>query len=86
MMDPRRLPRDVVAAANSTKTGFCATAATGMGSEGYYDDTCAGYGLVTVLQDPDRLVLQVADENGVIRIAHTVVTELPTPTLNRRAW
>ncbi len=73
-------PEMCVAAANSTKTVSCATAATGTWSEGYYDDTCAGYGLVTVLQNPDRLVLQVADQNGVIRVAYTVVAELPTPT------
>ena len=73
-------PEMCVAAANSTKTGFCATAATGTWSEGYFDDTCPGYGLVTLLQNPDRLVLQVADQDGVIRVAYTVVAELPTPT------
>ncbi len=73
-------PEMCVAAANQTKGGFCATAATGTWSEGYFDDTCAGYGLVSVLQNPDRLVLQVADQDGVIRVAHTVVAEMPTPT------
>ncbi|MEO7724833.1 MAG: alkaline phosphatase D family protein, partial [Chthoniobacterales bacterium] len=73
-------PEMCVAGANQTRADFCATAATGTWSEGYFDDTCAGYGLVSVLQNPDRLVLQVADQNGVIRVAYTVVAELPTPT------
>lgn len=73
-------PEMCVAAANATKDEFCATAPTGTWSEGYFDDTCAGYGLVSVFQNPDRLVLQVADQDGVIRIAHTVLAELPPPT------
>jgi len=73
-------PEMCVATANQTRTGFCATAATGTWSEGYFDDTCAGYGLISVLQNPDRLILQVADPDGVIRVAYTVLAETPTPT------
>ena len=73
-------PEMCVAASNSTRTGFCATAATGTWSEGFFDDTCPGYGLVTVWQNPDRLVLQAADQDGVIRVAYTVLAELPAPT------
>lgn len=73
-------PEMCVAAANQTRTGFCATAATGTWSEGYYDDTCAGYGLVSVLQNPDRLILQVADQWGTIHVAYTVTDQSPPPT------
>ena len=73
-------PEMCVAQANETDTGFCASAPRGRWSEGYFDDTCAGYGLVTVLQNPDRLILQIADQNGIIHIAYTVNNEAPTPT------
>jgi alkaline phosphatase D len=52
--------------------GNCPTSAFGVWSEGYYQDNCTGYGLVKILQNPDRLVLQVKDEYGNRQIAHTV--------------
>jgi alkaline phosphatase D len=73
-------PEMCVAKANETQAGFCASAATGIWSEGYYDDTCAGYGLVTILQNPDRLVLQVKDQDGVAHVSYTVLSDTPTPT------
>ena len=73
-------PEMSVTQANETDTGFCASAATGIWSEGYYDDTCAGYGLVSVAQNPDRVTLQVMDEDGVAHITYVVVDGTPTPT------
>jgi hypothetical protein len=69
-----------VAAANQTKTDSCPTDATGTSSEGYFLDTCAGYGLVTILQNPNRLILQVMDQDGVPRVSYTVPDTMPTPT------
>jgi hypothetical protein len=69
-----------MAKANETQTGFCASAATGIWSEGYYDDTCARYGLVTILKNPDRLILQVKDQDGVTHVSYTVLSDTPTPT------
>jgi alkaline phosphatase D len=51
----------------------CASARVGIWSEGYYNDTCSGFGLVTILENPDRLILQVADEFGAIKISYTVL-------------
>ena len=42
--------------------GGCPTSGPGTWSEGYFDDTCSGFGLVTILEEPDRLILQAADE------------------------
>jgi len=52
----------------------CSTDLPGDWSEGFYDDTCTAYGLVTILQNPDRLILQVADQDGNIHISYTVLT------------
>jgi alkaline phosphatase D len=44
-------------------------------SEGiYYNDTgpCNGYGVVTVLTNPDRLLFEVKDENGTTRLSYIV--------------
>ena len=65
-------PEMCVSGANQIGTGNCATARQGIWSEGYYDKDCAGYGLVTVLQNPDRIALQAVDQFGVIRVSHTV--------------
>jgi len=73
-------PEMCVAQANRTINFSCATAPNGTWSEGYYDDTCAGYGLVNIDRNPDRLVLQAVDEFGIIRIAYTVNDETPPPT------
>ena len=60
--------------------GDCASAQNGTWSEGYYDDTCTGYGLVTVLQNPDRLILEVKDQDGITQVSYVVVDEMPSPT------
>ena len=60
---------------NSEKpTGFpCSTSPQGVWSEGYFEDPCSGYGRVTILQNPDRLVLESVDETGTTRLSYTVV-------------
>ena len=74
-------PEMCVAGANSRQVAHqCATGPPGTWSEGYYDDTCPGFGLVTILEDPDRVILQAADEYGTIHISYTVVAPTPTPT------
>ena len=66
-------PEMSVAQSNSPQvSGECATAPQGIWSEGFYDDTCSGFGLVTIEENPDRLILQTADEFGNIRISYTV--------------
>ena len=66
-------PEMCVAQPNSIQVGNrCASAGIGRWSEGYYNDTCSGFGLVTILRNPDRLVLQMADEFGTIHISYTV--------------
>ena len=58
---------------NGNETGHCATTDyNGTWSEGYYTDSCIGFGLVTVSQALDELILQVADQYGVIHISYTV--------------
>ena len=52
--------------------GSCPTHRPGLWSEGYYQGNCAGYGLVKILQNPDRLILQVKDEDGNLQITYTV--------------
>jgi len=74
-------PEMSVAGANSRQVAHqCETGAHGTWSEGYYDDTCPGFGLVTILEDPDRVILQAADEYGTIHISYTVAGPTPTPT------
>ena len=43
-------------------------------------ETCSGYGLVTVLQNPDRLILEVKDQDGLTHVSHVVLDEIPNPT------
>ena len=69
-------PEMCVAAANQTKNTSCATDRNGTWSEGYYDETCAGFGLVSILRNPDRLVLEAADEFGIIHLAYTVADQM----------
>ena len=65
---------------NSNKTVTrCSTAIEGTWSEGYYEGDCSGYGRVTVLQNPDRLVLETADEFGVTHLSYTVSSAGSTP-------
>ena len=50
----------------------------GTWSEGiYYDEDlmCNGYGVVSVLTDPDRVLLEVKDETGATRLSYTVPAE-----------
>ncbi len=73
-------PEMSVAAANPREQDArCSTAFQGAWSEGYFEDPCPGYGLVTVLTRPHRLILQAADESGAIRVAYTVPNTTPTP-------
>lgn len=68
---------------NNEHTGDCATASRGTWSEGYYDATCSGYAKATILQDPDRMLLETADQFGVTHLSYTVnavATPTPTPT------
>jgi alkaline phosphatase D len=66
-------PEMCVAQPNSIQVGNrCATARVGQWSEGFYNDTCSGFGLVTILKNPDRLTLQMADEFGTLHISYTV--------------
>ena len=59
----------------------CPTDGTGNWSEGYdLADGCDGYGLVTISENPDRLILQAVDQYGNIRVSYTVATGSPTPT------
>jgi alkaline phosphatase D len=51
---------------------ICPTGQFGVWSEGYYQGGCAGYGLVKVLQNPDRLVLRAMDQFGNVQISYTV--------------
>ena len=74
-------PEMCVAKANSkTPRIKCATDPPGTWSQGFYNDTCSGFGLVTILEAPDRLILQAADEYGNIHISYTVSDATPTPT------
>jgi len=53
----------------------CATSFPGNWSEGIYFNSagaCNGYGVVTVLTNPDRLLLEVKDENGNIRLSYVI--------------
>ncbi len=65
-------PEMCVGVPNAEQSGHCATATPGRWSEGYYDQTCAGYSLVNVLQNPDRMILQTADQFGNIHLSYTV--------------
>ena len=50
----------------------CATADKGIWSEGYYEETCTGFGLVTISKRPPQLTLQAADQDGNIQISYTI--------------
>lgn len=80
-------PEMCVPEANSPRGGYCATGTPGSWSEGYYDDTCAGYSLVTITQEPTQLTLQTFDQFGVVHLSYTIAdgqapppTATPTPT------
>ena len=58
--------------------GDCPTGRLGVWSEGYYRGNCTGYGLVTILKNPDRLILQVKDEYGNLQISYSVSGRIST--------
>jgi alkaline phosphatase D len=58
----------------------CSTGPEGIWSEGYFEDPCSGYGVVSILQDPDRLVLEAVDESGIVHVSYEVTGGSPTPT------
>jgi alkaline phosphatase D len=59
--------------------GGCPTSPPGTWSEGYAQDNCKGFSLVTVSTDPDQLNLQVLDQFGNTSISYTV-SDQPSPT------
>jgi alkaline phosphatase D len=73
-------PEMCVTQPNAARGGFCATGPLGNWSEGYYNDSCSGYGLVTIQHDPDRLTLQLADQDGVKHLSYTLTDDTPTPS------
>ncbi len=50
----------------------CGTGPPGQWSEGYDNRSCAGYGRITVLQNPDRMVLEGVDQFGASQVSYTV--------------
>jgi alkaline phosphatase D len=60
--------------------GGCPTAPAGTWSEGYYDASCKGFGLVKIFNNPDRLILRAMDEFGNTKISYTISDGTPTPT------
>jgi len=52
----------------------CATGREGLWSEGKYGSPgpCMGYGVGTILTDPDRVMLEVKDQDGNVRLSFTV--------------
>ena len=79
---PGRLSRNVRAPGQRfCAAGYCAQlASVGDWSEGYYDDSCSGFALVTISQNPDRLTLQTADEYGTVHLSYEIAAAQPTPT------
>jgi hypothetical protein len=74
-------PEMCVAAPNSRRVAYdCPTSGDGAWSEGNFQDPCSGFGVVTVMENPDRLLLQAVDEFGVTRVAYTVSDAPPNPT------
>jgi alkaline phosphatase D len=74
-------PEMCVPQPNSEKPGApCSTDPEGIWSEGFFEGPCSGYGRVTILQNPDRLVLESVDESGTTRLSYTVTAATPTPT------
>jgi alkaline phosphatase D len=67
-------PEMTVSQANGI--GGCPTAPSGHWSQGFYrDPTCRGYGVVTISHNPDKLVLEVADEFGTSKISYSVLQQ-----------
>jgi alkaline phosphatase D len=73
-------PEMLVPAANmnSCNSTGSANLPLGIWSEGTYGgeipppSLCRGYGVVTVLTNPDRVILEVKDEYGTTQVSHTV--------------
>jgi alkaline phosphatase D len=77
-------PEIVAPAANLLSQGraSCLSAsATGRWSEGVYasgtDEACPGYVVLTVSTAPDRVLLEVKDDAGRVRLSHTVAARTP---------
>ena len=60
--------------------GGCPTAPAGTWSQGYYEEMCSGFGLVKILNHPDRLILQAMDEFGNTKVSYNISDGTPTPT------
>ncbi len=74
-------PEMCVAKANPEReSGRCASAEEGIWSEGYFENPCGGYGVVSIEENPDRLVLEAVDESGDIRVSYVVTETTPSPT------
>jgi alkaline phosphatase D len=63
-------PEMVIPSANGIGSN-CSTGPVGSWTEGTYN-SCRGYGLVTVLTNPDRVLLQVFNQGGAVVLSHTV--------------
>ena len=62
---------DIVTASGSP----CSTGVVGAYSEGVYVNTsgsCRQYGVVTVMTNPDQVLLQIKDENANVKISYTL--------------
>lgn len=77
-------PELVAPAANLLSEGraSCLSAsAAGRWSAGVYasgsHETCPGYAVVTVSTDPDRVLLEVKDDAGRVRLSQTVLAQTP---------
>lgn len=60
---------------NDEGTTRCSSANPGNWSEGRYFNLagpCNGYSVVTVLTNPDRVLLEVKDQNGIVKVTYTV--------------
>jgi phosphodiesterase/alkaline phosphatase D-like protein len=47
----------------------------GVWTQGTYQGTCSGYGLVTIQTNPDRLTFQAVDEFGIRHITYTITAQ-----------
>lgn len=68
-------PEMVVPTANGAAQQHLCSGNPGVWSQGVYKNPtgyCDGYGVVTVLTNPDQLLLEVKDENGAVRLSFTV--------------
>ena len=55
----------------------CASGPVGVWSAGVYANfsgSCQGYGVVTILTNPDRMILEVKDQNGNVKVSYTLAS------------